>query len=233
MTQYNSLNVKLSNSQLNKLKSAIKNETEVVLRLSSNMIGDNETNFPHKLLLTNRQVSNLRKAFANHSSADIKLSKTQLSKMIQSGGFLSRLLGPLLKTGLPLTKNVIKPLAKSVSISLGLTAAVSAADAGIHKKILGSGNTTLIISNEEINDIIKIVQALENSNILPKEVTETVENELKEQKGRFLSMLLRTLGASVLGNLLTRKGIYRAGINRAGKAIVRAGYVNHSSKMDF
>ena len=228
MTQYNSLNVKLSNSQLNKFKSAIKNETEVVLRLSSNMIGDNETNFPHKLLLTNRQVSNLRKAFANHSSADIKLSKTQLSKMIQSGGFLSRLLGPLLKTGLPLTKNVIKPLAKSVSISLGLTAAVSAADAGIHKKILGSGNTTLIISNEEINDIIKIVQALENSNILPKEVTETVENELKEQKGRFLSMLLRTLGASVLGNLLTRKGI-----NRAGKAIVRAGYVNHSSKMDF
>ena len=100
---------KLSNSQLNKLKSAIKNETEVVLRLSSNMIGDNETNFPHKLLLTNKQVSNLRKAFANHSSADIRLSKTQLSKMIQSGGFLGRLLGPLLKTGLPLIKHVIKP----------------------------------------------------------------------------------------------------------------------------
>ena len=79
MTQYNSLNVKLLNSQLNKLKSAIKNETEVVLRLSSNMIGNNETNFPHKLLLTNRQVTNLRKAFANHSSTNIKLSKTQLS----------------------------------------------------------------------------------------------------------------------------------------------------------
>ena len=98
------------------------------------MIGDNETNFPHKLLLTNRQVSNLRKAFANHSSADIKLSKTQLSKMIQSGGFLGRLLGPLLKTGLPLIKNVIKPLAKSVLIPLGLPAAASAADAGIQKK---------------------------------------------------------------------------------------------------
>ena len=134
MAQYNSLNVKLSNSPLNKLKSAIKNETEVVLKLSSNMIGDNETNFPHKLLLTNRQVSNLHKAFANNSSADIKLSKTQLSKMIQSGGFLGRLLGPLLKTGLPLIKNVIKPLAKSVLIPLGLTAAASAADAGIHKK---------------------------------------------------------------------------------------------------
>ena len=134
MTQYNSLNVKLSNSQLNKFKSAIKNETEVVLRLSSNMIGDNETDFPHKLLLTKRQVSNLRKAFANHSSTDIKLSKTQLSNMIKSVGFLGRLLGPLLKAGLPLIKNVIKPLAKSVLIPLGLTAAASAADAGIDKK---------------------------------------------------------------------------------------------------
>ena len=104
MTQYNSLNVKLSNSQLDKLKSAIKNGSEVVLRLSSNMISNNETNSPHNLLLTNRQVSNLRKSFANNSSTDIELPKTQLSKMIQSGGFLSRLLGPLLKTGLPLIK---------------------------------------------------------------------------------------------------------------------------------
>ena len=104
MIQYNRLNVKLSNSQLNILKSAIKNETKVVLRLSPNMIGDSETNFPHKLLLTNRQVANSRKSFSNHSSADIKLSKTQLSKMIQSGEFRSRLLGPLLKTGLPLIK---------------------------------------------------------------------------------------------------------------------------------
>ena len=123
MTQYNSLNEKLSNSQLNKFKSAIKNE-----KLSSNIIGDNETNFSHKLLLTNRQVSNLRKVFSNHLSADIKLSKTQLSKMIQSGGFLGRLLGPLLKTGLPLIKNVSKPLAKSVLIPSGLTAAASATD---------------------------------------------------------------------------------------------------------
>ena len=162
MTQYNSLNVKLSNSQLNKLKSAIKNETEVVLRLSSNIIGDNETNFPHILSLTNRQVASLCKAFANYLSADIKLSKTQLSKMIQSGEFLCRLLGPLLKTELPLIKNVIKPLAKSVLIPLGLTVAASEADAEIHKKILGSGrrhsssashnhpsSTALIISNNE------------------------------------------------------------------------------------
>ena len=105
------------------------------------MIGnsDHETNFPHKLSLTNRQVANLRKAFANHLSTDVKLSKIQLFKMIQSGGFLGRLLGPLLKTGLLLIKNVIKPLAKSNLVPLGLIAAASAADARIHKKILRIG----------------------------------------------------------------------------------------------
>ena len=142
--------------------------------------------------------------------------------MIQSGGFLGRLLGPLLKTGLPLIKNVIKPLAKSVLISLGLTAAASVADAGIHKKILGSShnNTTLIISNDEINDIIKIVKSLEDSGLLLKGVTETVQNEVKEQKGGFLSALLGTLGASSLGDLLIGKGIYRAG---KGEGVLRAG----------
>ena len=130
------------------------------------MIGDSETNFPHKLLLTNKQVANLRKSFANHSSTDIKLSKTQLSNMIQSGRFLGILLGPLLKTGLPLIKNVIKRLAKIVLIPLGLTAA-SVADARMHKKILGSGNTTtLMISNDEIKYIIKIVKYLEDSDLL-------------------------------------------------------------------
>ena len=159
--------------------------------------------------------------------------------MIQSGGFLGRLLSPLLKTGLPLVKSVIKPLAKSVP--LGLTAAASAADEGIHKKILGSGNATsfrnntvLIIWNGEMGDIIKIVKPLEDSGLLVEGVTETVQNEVKEQKGRFLSMLLGTIGASLLRNLLTRKGMYKAGkgkgINRAGEGIVRAGY---GSKMDF
>ena len=142
MTQCNSLNVKLSNSQLNKFKSAIKNETKVVLRLFLNMIDDSNdgANFPHELLLKDRQISSIRKAFSNNSSANTKLSKTQLSKMIQSGGFVVKLLGPLLKTGLPLIKNVITSLAKSVLIILGLTAAAAAADAGIHKKILGSVN---------------------------------------------------------------------------------------------
>ena len=153
------------------------------------MIGNSndKTNFPHELLLTKKQVANLRKAFSCNSPTDIKLSKTQLSKIMQSGGFLGRLLGPLLKTGLPLIKNIIKPWAKNILITLRLTAAASAGEAGIHKKILGSGHntTTLIIKNDEL-----------------KEVSETVQNEAKEQKERFLSMLLGTLGASLLGNIL-------------------------------
>ena len=227
MTQYNSLNVKLSNSQLNKLRSSIKNETDVVLRISSSMVGNSNdnTNFPHELLLTNRQVANIRKAFAKNTSIDIKLSKTQLSKMILSGGFLGRLLGPLLKTGLPLIKNVIKPLAKSVLIPLGLTATASAADAGIHKKILESGhnNTTLIISNDEMDDILKIVKFLENSGVLLKGVSETIQYEVKERRRGFLSMLLGTLGASLLGDILS-KGLSGKGVIRAGEGTIRAGY---------
>ena len=212
MTQYHCLNTKLLNSQLNKLKSAIKNENGVVIRLSPSMIGDSNDkgNFPHELLLTDRQVSSIRKAFSNNSPVDIKFSKTQLSKTIQSGGFLGKLLGPLLKTGLPLRKNVITPLVKSVLIPLGLTAA-AAADAGIHKKILGSGNTTLIISNKDMDDLIKIVKSLEDSGFLLKGVTESVQNEVKEQKGGLLSMLLGILGAILLGNLLTGKGVIHAG----------------------
>ena len=187
MTQYNSLNVKPSNSQLNKLKSAIKNETDVVLRLSLNMIGnsDDKTNFPHELLLTNRQVVNLCKAFAKHTSTDIKLSKAQLSKMIQSGGFLGRLSGPLIRTGLPLIQSVIKPLAESILVALGLPAAASAADAGS-----GHNNTISIISNDETEDILKIVRWLEDSGLLLKGVSETIRNDAKEQRGGFLSIFV-------------------------------------------
>ena len=234
MTQYNNLNVKLSNSQLNKLKSAIKNETDVVLRLSSNMVGNSgdNTNFPHELLLTDRQVANIRKAFANNLSTDIKFSKAQLSKMIQSGGFLGKLLGPLLRTVLPLMKIVIKPLAKSVLVPLGLTAAASAADAGIHRKILGSGtdhnNTILIISNDEMDDIIKIVKSLEHSGVLLKGVGETIQNEAKEQRGGFLSMILGTLGASLLGDILS-KGLSGKGVIRVGEGEIKAGYGSKKS----
>ena len=196
------------------------------------MIGDSndQANFPYELLLTDRQISSIRKAFSNNSSADIKYSKTQLSKMIQSGGFLGKLLGPLLKTGLPLISNVIKPLAKSVLIPLGLTAAASASDAGIHKQISGSENTTLTISNSDMEDLIRVVKFLEDSGLLLKGVTESVQNEVKEQKGGFLSMLLGTLGASLLENLLAGKGINKIGkgINRAGEGIVRAGKGNKS-----
>ena len=150
---------------------------------------------------------------------------------------------------MPLIKNVIKPLAKSILIPLGLTAAASAVDAGIHKKVLGSGHnrassTTLIISNDETKDIIKTVKSLEDSGLLLQGVSKTVQNEAREQKGGFLSMLLGTLDASLLGNILARKGaiatsqrrgIYRAGkgegINRVGEEIVRASYGNN--KRDF
>ena len=184
MTQYNSLNVKISNSQLNKLKSSIKYETDVVLRISSNMVGDSNdnTNFPHELLLTNRQVANIRKAFDNLSSIDIKLSKTQLSKMIQSGGFLGNLLGklagPLMKVAMPLAKNVLAPL--------GISAAMSAIDGSIKRKMLGSGVTTLIISNDEMNDILKIVKSLENSGLLIKELVKQFNMKLKNKEEDFL-----------------------------------------------
>ena len=181
MTQFNTLNVKLSNSQLNKLKLGIENGTEVTLKISSNFVGDSndENNFLHEFLLTNTQVSKLCKAFANGSSANIKLSKTQLHKIGQSGGFLGRLLGPLLKTGLPLIENLLKPLAKSISIPLGLTAA-AATDTAVHKKLFGSGTTTLIISNEEMNDIMKIVKSLEESGLLIKGVSQIIKNKAKE-----------------------------------------------------
>ena len=221
MTQYNSLNVKLSNSKLNKLKSSIKNETDVVLRISSNMVcnSNDNTNFRHELLLTNRQVANIRKAFTNHSSIDIKLSKTQLSKMIQSGKFLGNLLGklagPLMKVTMPLAKNVLAPL--------GLSAAMPAIDGSIKKKMLVSGATTLIVSNDEMDKILKIVKSLENSGVLLKGVSETIQHEAKEQRGGFLSMLLGTLGASLLGDILS-KGLSGKGVIRAGEGAIRAGY---------
>ena len=132
MVEYNKENVKLSDTQLKKSKTAVKNKTRKTLRMSLKMLNGNDLS--HELLLTTRQKRKLINAFNNNMSTDLKLSKAQISKTTQPGGFLGRLLGLLLETGLPLIKNVIKPLAKSVLIPLGLTAAASAADAGIHKK---------------------------------------------------------------------------------------------------
>ena len=139
MSQCNILNVKLPNSQFNKLKSGIKNDTQVPINLSSSPVGESndETNYLHKLLLINTQVSKIRKAFPNELSAIIKFSKLQLSRMIQLGVFLSRLLVLLLKTGLPVIGNVRKPLAESILVILELAVAVSATDADIYKKISG------------------------------------------------------------------------------------------------
>ena len=138
-----------------------------------------------------------------------------MHKIGQSGGFLGKLLGPLLKTGFPLMINVLKPLAKSVLIPFESTAAAAATDAAIHKKMFGSSTITLIISNEEMNDIMKTFKYLEESGLLIK----ILQNQAKEPKGGFLSMLLGTLGASLLVNLLTGKGAIRAseGTIRAGQ----------------
>ena len=132
-----------------------------------------------------------------------------------------------------LMKSVIKPLAKSVLIPLGLMAAASAADAGIHIKILGSGhnnNTTLIVPNDEMDGILKIFKSLEDSGVLLKTVSETIQHEVKEQRGGFLSMLLGTLGASLLGDVLS-KGLSGRGVIRAGEGTIRAGYGSKRSSL--
>ena len=211
MVEYSKINCKLTNVQLNKLKKAVKSNEGATLRLGIKNFNKDE--LPHELLLTARQNTKLRNPINNNLATDIKLSKAQIKKLIQSGflgKLLSKLAGPLMKVAMPLAKNVLAPL--------GLTAAMSAIDGSIQKKIHGSG-IKLIIEQEDMKDIMKIIEALENSGTLLKGVSKTIQNETKEQRGRFLGMLLGTLGASLLGNLLTgRKGIMRAGdgIKRAG-----------------
>ena len=219
MVEYSKVNCKLTNVQLNKLEKAVKSNEGATLRLGIRNFNKDER--PHELLLTTRQITELRNALNNNSATDIKLSKAQIKKIIQSGGFLGKLLsklaGSLMKVALPLAKNVLAPL--------GLTAAMSAIDGSIQKKTHGSGATEgagvkLIIEKEDMNDILKIIKALENFGILLKGVSKAIKNETKQQIGEFLSMLLGTLGASLLGNLLTGgKGIMRAG---EGSAASRA-----------
>ena len=214
MVEYNKINCKLLNVHVNKLKRAVKSNEETTLRLGIKNF--NKDKLPHELLLTTRQSTKLRNAINNNLATDIKLSKAQIKNIIQSGGFLGKLLsklaGPLMKVAMPLAKNVLVPL--------GLTAPTSAIDGSIQKKMHGS-EVKLIIEQEDMNDIMKLIEALENSGILLKGVSKTIENETKEQRGGFLSMFLGTLGASLLGNLSTGgKGIMRVG---EGKGIVRAG----------
>ena len=154
MVEYSKVNVKLSNSQLNKLKSAPKNQTVVTLRINIKMFYGKS--LPHELLLTTRQTTDLRNAIENDMSTDIKFSEAQISKIIQLarflGSLLSKLAGPLMKVAVPLAKNILAPL--------GIIATASAIDTVIEKKIHGSGTATLIVLNKEMNDIMKIVQAL-------------------------------------------------------------------------
>ena len=168
MVEYSKINCKLTNVQLNKLKKAVKSNEGATLRLGIKNLKKDET--PHELLLTTRQSIKLRNAINNNSAIDIKLSKAQIKKLIQSGGFLGKLLsklaGPLMKVAMPLAKNVLAPL--------GLTAAMSAIDGGIQKNIHGSG-IKLIIEEEDVQDIIKIIKELENSDILLKGVSKTIE----------------------------------------------------------
>ena len=218
MVEYSKINCKLRNVQLNKLKKAVKSNEGATLRLGIKNFNKDELS--HELLLTTRQNTKLRNAINNNLATDIKLSKDQIKKLIQSGGFLGKLLsklaGPLMKVAMPLAKTVLAPLV--------LTAAMSAVDGSIQEKIHGSG-VTLIIEQEGMNDIMKIIEALGNAGILLKGITKTNENETKEQRGGFLSMLLGTLGASLLGNLLSGKGMMRA-----GEGIVRAGEGNGSKR---
>ena len=196
MVEYSEINCKLKNVQLNELKKAAKSNEGATLRLGIKNFNKNE--HLHELLLTTRQNTKLRNAISNNLTTDIKLSKAQMKKIIQSGGFLGKLLsklaGPLMKVALPLAKNVLGPL--------GVAASMSAIDGSVQKKIHGSG-IKLIIEQEDMKDIMKIIQALENSGILLKGVSKAIKNETKEQRGGFLSMLLGTLGANLLGNLLT------------------------------
>ena len=222
MIEYSEINCKLTNVQLNKLKKTVKSNEGATLRLGIRNLNKDE--HPHELLLTTRENTKLRNALNNNLATDIKLSKAQIKIIIQSGEFLgkllSKLVGPLMKVAMSLAKNVLAPL--------GLTAAMSAIDGSIQKKIHGSG-VKLIIEQEDMNDIMKIIKALENSSILLKGVSKTIKNETKEQQDGFLSKLLGTLGASLLGNLLTGgKGIVRAGEGSVasrtkGEGIVCAG----------
>ena len=177
MVEYKKIDCKLPNIQLSKLKKTVKDGSELVLRLGVKNFNKNEL---PELFLTTRQSTKLRNAINNNMSTDIKFSKAQLKKLIQSGGFLGKLLskiaGPLMKVAMPLAKNVLAPL--------GLTAAMSATDGSIQKKVRGDG-IKLMIDNEDMNDIMKIIKALEKSGILLNGVGKTIENEVKEQRWVF------------------------------------------------
>ena len=178
----------------------------------------NKKKLPHELFLTTRQMTKLRNKIGNNMSANIKLSKAQLKKTAQSGGFSARLLcrflPKLIKPAISVGKNILVPL--------GLSAAMSGIDRAIQKSMFGYGITTLKIGNKEFSDMMKIIKVLKDHGVSLKGITKAAQNEVKSQRGGFLSILMGTLLASLLGDILS-KGLLRKGIVRGGGGIAKAG----------
>ena len=218
MASYQEARLKLTNTQLNKLKSAAKNNTGPILNVNKKNVEDEE--LPHELFLTIRQTTKITNAFANNMSTDIKLSKTQISKIIQSGGSFGSWLGNLRKKA---PTNIAIPLARDSSPVL-VSNLTSNAINKFERKISGKEAVRagrgfyLFISNEDMNDIIKIIKSFEDSGVLIDGVTETVKHEIQKQKGRFPGALLEPLAASIVQPVISSvvKVISERGVPRAG-----------------
>ena len=227
MVEYNKIDLNLTDSQLKKLKNAIKNKNGTTTRLGNENFNKNE--LIHESHLTERQIKKLIGKIENNMSTDIKLSKAQINKIIKEGGNLGRLLmnflPRLIKPAISIRKNILAPL--------GLSAAMPATDAAFQKNMYRSENKTLIISNNDLNDLIKIATALEEHDIFLKGTGRAITNNAKKQEGGFLSMLLGALGASLLGNLLTGKGMYRTGkgLYRTGQGLKKKNSISSFNKL--
>ena len=222
MVNHQEMRVKLTNKQLNKLKSEAKNKTWTILRLNKKNFEDEELS--HELFLTTRQTTKIRNAFANNMSTDIKLSKAQISKIIQSGGSFGSWLGNLGKKALT---NIAIPLARDNLPGL-VSNLTSNAINKFERKISGKGAVragkgfTLFISNEDMNDIIKIIKSLEDSGVLIDGVTEKVKQEIKKQEGWFLGAFLAPLAALLVKPVISSvvEGISGRGVRRAGRVYI-------------
>ena len=212
MVEYERVNLKLSNQQIKKLKEAVKSNNGTTLSIGKKNF--NKADLLHELFLAQTQINKLREKVENNMSTDIKLSKSQINKLIKEGGalgsILARFLAKLIKPAISLGKNILAPL--------GLRAAISATDAAIQKKMYGHGTKAVKFSDKDLNDMTKIVKALEDSDVLMKGVTKTLKNDIKNGGALpLIPMLLGTLGAS----LLTGRGMYRAG--NQGQGLFGAG----------
>ena len=175
MVEYKRVNSKLSNQQIKKLKEAVKSNNGTTLRIGNKNF--NKADLLHELFLTQTQINKLREKVENNMSNDVKLSRAQISNLIKEGGALgsivARFLPKLIKPAISLGKNILAPL--------GLSAAMSATGATIQKKVHGYGAKTVTFSNKDLDDMTKIVKALEDSDVLMKGITETLKNDMKKE----------------------------------------------------